>query len=368
MIRISRTLLVILFLCGMLLLPAIGSAQSNVQTQDHLMQIARIALSVQLDNLTATSHADSLDVDPSVYGVAIQDQVVDARGKRAFLMQRGFWYSGYTTNLQFAKMEDEDSGSVTIHAIEHTALQIATDINDPLAPKTYEYELPHNFLFALQKNQWVLVSDETAPFGFATDTDGSSRKETMPADNNVADSVLPGVVNINRSAVVNYAYQYWQNYNTSVYPRSFGGYGQGGDCTNFVSQAMRAGGWSPTGGWDWRSPSEWWYGALTQTYTWVNVNNFYSFMRYTNRGNTVLTFVANFSPVGSFFNPLATGDLLQFDATPTNGSYDHNMIITSKDSRGYIYLTYHTTNTRDRPIWDLIYATPNYSYRGIRIY
>ena len=91
-------------------------------------------------------------------------------------------------------------------------------------------------------------------------------------------------------------------------------------------------------------------------------------MRYTNRGNTVLSFVASFSPVGSFYNPLATGDLLQFDATPTNGSYDHNMIITSKDSRGYIYLTYHTTNTRDRPIWDLIYATPNYSYRGIRIY
>ncbi len=42
-------------------------------------------------------------------------------------------------------------------------------------------------------------------------------------------------------AMVAYAQKYWNNYNPA-YP-DFNGQGAGGDCTNFVSQALKAGGW-----------------------------------------------------------------------------------------------------------------------------
>lgn len=366
MIRIVRLILLASLL--ILLLPAAGFAEQDDLTEAELLLIARAAVAAQLDALTQTRQADSLGVDPSAYASGIQVQLADAIGKRAFLLERGLWYSGYSTKLQLTETKVLGSDLMLLRATEHTALQIAADINDPLAPKTYAYELPHDFTFALQNALWVLVSDKTEPFGSLVGNGRrASEDELMPDSKDVANIVAPDVaITINRSAVVQYAYQYWQNYNPNY--RRFDGNGQGGDCTNFVSQAMRAGGWTFTNGLDWRSTREWWYNAVTQTYTWVNVDYFYTFLRYANRGNTVLTFIANFSPTGSFFNPLATGDLLQFDIAPPNGSYDHNMIITSKDSRGYIYLTYHTTNTRDRPILDLMYATPNYAYRGIRVY
>ena len=43
-------------------------------------------------------------------------------------------------------------------------------------------------------------------------------------------------------AMVAYATKYWSKYNTE-YP-DFNGAGAGGDCTNFVSQSLKAGGWS----------------------------------------------------------------------------------------------------------------------------
>lgn len=367
MFRTIRLLLVVSLLCGFALIPVTGHAKSDGTLQEDLLQIARAAISTPLDILTETSPEQSMAVDSAAYVGAIQDQVSYAAGKRSFLMERGLWYSGYTMSLQPVDIKDLENGQVLMRVVEHTELQISTDINDPLAPKTYEYELPHDLVFVMQDDGWVLVSDRTEPFGPTNDDHGISDGGMISPDEGVAQSAIPGqAIRVNRSAVVNYAYQYWSNYNTSY--RRFDGNSQGGDCTNFVSQAMRAGGWSFTYGPDWRSTREWWYNFVTQTWTWVNVNNFYSFMTYANRGSTVLSFTSNFSPTGSFFNPLSPGDLLQFDIAPPNGSYDHNMIITSKDSRGYIYLTYHTSNTRDRPILDLMYATPNYRYRGLRIY
>jgi hypothetical protein len=43
------------------------------------------------------------------------------------------------------------------------------------------------------------------------------------------------------------------------------------DCTNFVSQALRAGGWRDDRGW-YKSSSNWWYNFSNQTYTWTSAD------------------------------------------------------------------------------------------------
>jgi Putative amidase domain len=149
---------------------------------------------------------------------------------------------------------------------------------------------------------------------------------------------LPSIVNagtLNRSAVRAYAYGFATKYNPLY--RSFGN-----DCQNFVSQALRAGGWTDT--------SEWWYLWFYQSLPWVNANDFYNFVKRS--GRATLT---------NDPTQLDAGDILQVD-WDGNGKIDHSMIVTRKDSNnGTAYLTYHSGFNGpvvDKPHWQLRYA-PN---------
>ncbi len=71
-----------------------------------------------------------------------------------------------------------------------------------------------------------------------------------------------------------YADKHWKKSNSSyrVY---------GNDCTNFISQAMRAGGWKMTSGSfsSRKSNKKWFYASKTWTtsYTWAGAENWYWF-------------------------------------------------------------------------------------------
>ncbi len=107
----------------------------------------------------------------------------------------------------------------------------------------------------------------------------------------------------------------------------------GGDCTNFVSNALQAGGWTEIGKYFYTSNYAWyydWYGNGGSSYTWGGANNFYRFLFYGNRAISVA------GP-----SQLQIGDIVQMDKT-RNGDWDHSMIITGKDSRGLL-VSYHST-------------------------
>lgn len=352
---------------------SLGVSAQSLVPENEFKSIVLASLGAQLDALTNTQKSAATNkVEPAKFAAATQLLIEDNSNRRRFLLKGGIWYSDYQVSFDVVSTT-VGKEFASVRGIEHTSLTIATESRDPLAPPTYDYDLEHEFTFVLDGKVWVLTADRALnPFGSSSSVGAKEQPPILITDEPVAEDrvmgqdarVLPA---ISRSAVVNYALTYSHNYNTNY--RSFNGNGQGGDCTNFVSQALAAGGWAQTGGaaWDYQSTNEWWYRFYGQTYSWVNVNYFYSFMRNKGRGYVALSFIANFSPAGSFFAPLSTGDLLQFDSN-RDGAYDHNMIITSKDSQGYIYLTYHSSSTRNRPVLDLIYNTSNYGYRGLKIY
>jgi len=49
------------------------------------------------------------------------------------------------------------------------------------------------------------------------------------------------------------------------------------------------------------------------------------------------------------------------------GRIDHAMIVTKKDSGG-IYLTYHSTNNKDKKFTDITQEYPNARFYGWRLY
>lgn len=148
---------------------------------------------------------------------------------------------------------------------------------------------------------------------------------------------------LNYTAMVDYAVKYWDVYNTSY--RSFSN-----DCTNFISQALKAGGWRFDYGW-YKSSSNWWYNSYNQTFTWAGAENW---SRFAPRRTAHLKNVWM----------LVHADVLQMDFN-RNYNMNHTMIVTKRTSRTP-YLTYHTTDTLNRSLNSLLTSYPNawyYAYR-----
>ncbi|WP_333764490.1 amidase domain-containing protein [Streptomyces sp. IBSBF 2390] len=152
-------------------------------------------------------------------------------------------------------------------------------------------------------------------------------------------------------AMAAYAAKYWRTYNTA-YP-DFNGQGAGGDCTNFVSQSLKAGGWKHVPGYT-NDFHKWFGTADIQSDSFVGVNEFSWFALSSKR-------------VSSLANvyQLDVGDVLQMDFN-RDGSKDHSMIVTYRDRSGVPYVTYHSTNTYNRSVASLVASYPTaafYAYR-----
>ncbi|MFD5757307.1 amidase domain-containing protein, partial [Streptomyces sp. NPDC127044] len=152
-------------------------------------------------------------------------------------------------------------------------------------------------------------------------------------------------------AMATYAAKYWNNYNPA-YP-NFNGQGAGGDCTNFVSQSLKAGGWKHVPGYT-DDFHKWFGNSDIQSDSFVGVNEFSWFALSSKR----VTSLAN-------VYQLDVGDVLQMDFNK-DGSKDHSMIVTYRSPQGVPYVTYHSTNTYNRSVASIIASYPNAAYYAYR--
>ncbi|MFB7457876.1 MULTISPECIES: amidase domain-containing protein [unclassified Streptomyces] len=152
-------------------------------------------------------------------------------------------------------------------------------------------------------------------------------------------------------AMAAYATKYWNNYNPE-YP-DFNGAGAGGDCTNFVSQSLKAGGWKHEPGYTYDF-HKWFGNAEIQSDSFVGVNEFSWYALSSKR----VTSLAN-------VYQMDVGDVLQMDFN-RDGSKDHTMIVTSRTAQGVPYLSYHSTNTYNRSVASIIASYPDAYYYAYR--
>ncbi|MEU1530268.1 amidase domain-containing protein [Streptomyces fagopyri] len=151
------------------------------------------------------------------------------------------------------------------------------------------------------------------------------------------------------AAMATYAEKYWKNYNTAY--RSFNS--AGGDCTNYVSQSLKAGGWQSVTSSD-EDYGTWYYGTSGQSDSWVGVNE-WSWFTQTARRTT---------PLANVYQ-MDVGDVMQMDFDK-DGSKDHTMITSYRSSSGVPYLTYHDTDTYRRSVSSLLASYPNSAYYAYR--
>lgn len=160
-----------------------------------------------------------------------------------------------------------------------------------------------------------------------------------------------------RAKFRDYALKHAYNYNPSY--RDFGGILSGGDCTNFVSQALRHGGFSY---WSYgKSPTSngvWWYnhdGSDSWSHSWTVANNFYWFSRNSGRATVV-----------SSVNDLLWGDVVQINFQPqSNSTLDHTLAVTAK-SNGVIYVSSHTSDYANKRMGQVMADNPGAWYSRLK--
>ncbi|WP_405581895.1 amidase domain-containing protein [Streptomyces sp. NBC_01092] len=232
-------------------------------------------------------------------------------------------------------------------------------------PGTTGFQAHHELTFtAGPRGEWQLTAVRDTDPGIAVNTvAGRSVKaptvdDTMPSAPRAATTypapakpkTLTGTA-LNYKAMAAYAEKHWSNYNKD-YP-DLGGRGDGGDCTNFVSQSLKAGGWKHVPGYVY-DYTRWFGNAEIQSHSFVGVNEWSWFAQNSKR----TTSLAN-------VYQMDVGDVLQMDFDK-DGAKDHTMVVSYRSPQGVPYLTYHSTNTYRRSVASIIASYSNaafYAYR-----
>jgi hypothetical protein len=296
----------------------------------------------------------------------------DAHALRAWrdrLASHGERYSGFETAVRLVHLQEADATMVA--RIEEVSRFDYADVSDG-APAYTAFRVERDFTFVQRGAEWVIdqvqlvdstaiapLNEPAAPSNIAVN--GLVQPTVLPSDiarDNLSASAqyesqkhvedLNGVTEIigySYSAMANYAITWAYGRNPAY--RSFSN-----DCTNFISQAVYAGGWTMVSGW-YQSNDVWWYNSLNQSYTWAGAENWYWFA--TGSGRTYI--LSNVWYMG-------LADVLQLDFDRDN-NINHSMMVTAW-SADEIYLTYHTTDTLNRSLSSIIAAYPSAWYYAHR--
>ncbi|MEU6065898.1 MULTISPECIES: amidase domain-containing protein [Streptomyces] len=236
-------------------------------------------------------------------------------------------------------------------------------------PKTTGFQAHHELTFRADRHgTWQLTDIKDTDNGYIA-VNQVAKQPTVAVKASPADDAPPSAPRAGTSwpgpsnpknftasgydykAMVAYATKYWNKYNPD-YP-DYNGQGAGGDCTNFVSQSLKAGGWKHVPGYTYDF-HKWFGNSEIQSDSFVGVNEFSWFALSSKR----VTSLAN-------VYQLDLGDVLQMDFNK-DGSKDHSMIVTYRSPMGVPYVSYHSTNTYNRSVASLVASYPNaafYAYR-----
>ncbi|MCG0237799.1 MAG: amidase domain-containing protein [Firmicutes bacterium] len=161
----------------------------------------------------------------------------------------------------------------------------------------------------------------------------------------------PGAGGFDREAAARYADTYcgvaWGCGNSHRYNRQYRDYtGMGGDCANFASQVLAAGGLRPTGAWR-HDPRR-----REATATWINAGSLARYLLQSGRGQLVAR--GSFARVaeaagGPGLPVLAPGDIIAYEQ---GGDVVHVSVVVGQGADGYAVVSSHTAD-RYRVPWDL---------------
>ncbi len=272
------------------------------------------------------------------------------KGIRATSDLRGFTYEEVSADFTFHYSDSEIA--------EENAVIVMTEDNKEKSSINGESvisleQIKHQFILEKRDGRWLIVGDL---FLNGQQPEISDGKAVPPIKGEIDDSQVENMapagnpMMYNRSRAVSYARQWAYSHNWRYRRQPL-------DCTNFISQCLKAGNWFYVG---WGHPgsranlNQWWYTWFTQTYTWVNANDWSIFTLRRPRGVRI-----------PFARNLKLGDIVQIDYT-RNGVMNHSLIVTKKVGNE-VYVSAHTQARLDKKLADIerSYSSATFHYVSI---
>jgi len=222
-------------------------------------------------------------------------------------------YKLFQTELRFNHERDQFAENrVQISVTESTKLGLGSITSD--------FTLEHLIVLEQKGKDWKISEDKILNLPDSPTQQESSFFEESAQFSQLEQNLAPtGTTYYQRSSAVNYARCYAYGYN----PAYRNWISDDADCTNFVSQCVRAGGWPMTSGFYWWLPCYWWYGTYSRSNSWTVAHDFFVFTVGNGRGTT------------STETNLQPGDILSIDYEP-DGRINHQMIVSGKNSSGLL--------------------------------
>lgn len=163
-----------------------------------------------------------------------------------------------------------------------------------------------------------------------------------------------------RNAAVAYAKK-WVSSTSQKRNPAWGNYtSKGGDCTNYVSQVLNAGGIPEDNAgsvqwyWDNYNPPK---TSSSRSASWTGVGELYNYLVANKKGNGTKGPIAD---VNVAREKMEIGDVIQFD-WGSNGSWDHTAVVVKAEWQGWwifktykIWVAYHDTDTPSKDLDELL--------------
>lgn len=313
--------------------------ESTDSTTQELTTIAESFLKLHNESVVSGQIAKTEISTPFSQG-SFEKSMQLALNRYNALSKHMIYYSAYEGEFKVDRLLVYGSRAV-LTMTEYARFNITVD-NDTngSAPKSTEYHERYEFIFSYSGTRWVLADYSIIRKSGYEELSAGQTEVVEEMDVEALTTV------VNKAAIVNYANTYWRNYNLNY--RDF----TDQDCTNFVSQALYASGWTQTG---WPDNSKWWYNWSGQSHGWAGVPQFKNFALTSGRAFQ-----------GNWAAEMYPGDVIVAD-WENDGIWTHSMIVTQRDNYNNLYLTYHDNDTHNRPFHDIMTHNPNAVYIYIRI-
>lgn len=354
----------------MLLTPVVGGGiaadikEGNIPSE--LVLLAKSYLTAQYEVLVSGEKAALEKAESSLRGEArrlLTETAETQLSRRNFLREFGGAYTSYEVELKVESVKLQGD-QATVFAEEHSTLRFETKTS--AEPVLTQSRTKHEFRFLNEGGKWFLAEDirldepkPVKPEGDDLPIKAAPLKPPLHPEElkQVGEQRLR--VREKSSSPSPKSWVYWDRYAARDYARYYAlwpnwsfRYFPDDDCTNFISQAVLAGGWPMRWGY-YRSIARWWYNQDNQTWTWINAERFWRFTRHDDRAY-----------VGWSWYWLWIGDVIQIDFD-NDGVIDHSMMVTWDDGAwggADIYVSYHTNNRLDVPIYEVWWRWPYSSY------
>lgn len=347
--------------------PSTAASVPTAPTNDQFIGMARAVLQSEYEALITGTPPQGTHVTISEHGVSQnpRQRAMAIAYRRAFNAKYGVQFTKATFELADASVTR--SGSVVRLSLWERFERESVVVGTAYPPETTTGLRPHTFEFQLDADRgWVVTSHADAPIpsnrfepdavgrslpsgGRTTQLRGASSLDDRPAKAGLAKPLAAGTYD--RNAAKAYATQWAATYNPNY--RNFESDGnQGGDCTNFASQVLKAGGWqNKCEGCSYLDWKAWWYIFLPggmQTRTWTYAPALKYFLETQGRAH-----------VYWYFEDLRIGDVLSLDFG-ADGTIDHTMVVDDRYAPGtaYIFMSYHTYPTYHERLSDVLARRP----------